>query len=41
MVAERTEYVVYENQIFVHTRTARRKDVLGFETIFLTKEVCM
>ena len=27
MAAERTEYVVYKNHIFVHTRTAGRKDM--------------
>ena len=27
MAAERTEYVVYKNHIFVHTRTAGQKDM--------------
>ena len=27
MAAERTEYVVYKNYIFVHTRTAGQKDM--------------
>ena len=27
MAAERTEYVVYENHIFVYTRTAGQKDM--------------
>ena len=42
MAAERTEYVVYKNHIFVHTRTAGRKDMyLDSKQFFSQKGICM
>ena len=42
MAAERTDYVVYKNHIFVHTRTAGRKDMyLDSKQFFSQKGICM